>query len=90
MLEAMACGLPSITSRIGGTAATIDDGVSGFFVKPGDTAAMTEKLGLLAGHPELRALLAKNAREKAVRAFDKTLILQQYLSASRRLILDAN
>ena len=90
MLEAMACGLPSITSRIGGTAATIDDGVSGFFVKPGDTAAMTEKLGLLAGHPELRALLAKNAREKAVRAFDKTLLLQQYLSASRRLILDAN
>lgn len=86
MLEAMSCGLPSVVSKIGGTAATIDDTVSGFFVKPGNTAELTEKLNLLAGDPELRDRLGNNARKKAVTVFDRTKILGQYVSASLRLI----
>ena len=34
VIEAMACSKPVVISRIGGTQSTIDDGVSGFFVKP--------------------------------------------------------
>lgn len=86
IVEAMACGLPSVISRIGGTGSTIDEGISGFYVKPGKEKELAEKLELLAGNPELRARLGEKAREKAVKAFDKKAILQKYISASLKLI----
>lgn len=42
-IEAMSCGKPVVTSRIGGTQSTIDDGVSGFFVKPKDVKSLAKK-----------------------------------------------
>ncbi|OHB44182.1 MAG: hypothetical protein A2178_00775, partial [Planctomycetes bacterium GWC2_49_10] len=62
--EAMACGLPCLVSRIGGTGSTIDDGVNGFLVKPGDTAELKIKLERLLNDAQLRRRLSAGAREK--------------------------
>lgn len=86
VLEAMACGLPSVLSRIGGIPSAIDDGINGFLIKPGDTAALADKLRLLAGDPALRAALGANARKKAVEVFDKKVIVREYLAASEALL----
>jgi len=84
-VEAMACGLPVVVSRIGGTASTIDDGHSGFFVNPGDAASLAEKAGALLKAPALAAAMGAAGREKAVRDFSENNI-GDYIRVSRELI----
>jgi glycosyltransferase involved in cell wall biosynthesis len=49
----MACGLPVITTRVGGVAEVVADGETGFLVQPGDAAALRERLIQLAGNEQL-------------------------------------
>lgn len=84
-VEAMACGLPSVVSRSGGTCSTIIDGESGYFTEPGDTGGMASRLERLLGDPGLRARLSAGARARALEAFDTTRNVAQYIEASREL-----
>jgi glycosyltransferase involved in cell wall biosynthesis len=47
LLEAMAAGVPVIASPVGGIPEVVVDGVSGFLVAPGDTAALSRFLRTL-------------------------------------------
>ena len=69
VMEAMACGLPVICSRIGGTADMITDGADGLLVPQQDEGAITDALAALE-HPPTRARIGKAARERAEKAFD--------------------
>lgn len=53
LVEAMACGLPVITTRVGGVAEVVADGETGFLVQPGDAAALRECLLQLAENEQL-------------------------------------
>lgn len=62
-LEAMACGVPVIGSRVGGLAVTIREGVTGALVPEGDPRALAVRIGvLLADEPRRRALGRQAAR----------------------------
>lgn len=87
IIEAMACGLPSVVSRIGGTGSTIDDGASGFFVPPGDAAALGARAVDILKNKELARAMSAAAREKALRVFSERNI-DQYLEISREIAKD--
>jgi colanic acid/amylovoran biosynthesis glycosyltransferase len=82
--EAMACGLPVISSRIGGTTNMITDGVDGFLVEQGDEQAIAGALVQLANDPEERSRIGREARARAVRDFDSRRTSQALLDAIRR------
>lgn len=54
VLEAMAAGLPVVTTRVGDFATLIDPGRNGYLAAPGDAAALEEPLGSLVSDRALR------------------------------------
>jgi glycosyltransferase involved in cell wall biosynthesis len=60
--EAMACGLPAITSVCAGVADYIQDGVDGFVLRePRDAQALSQLVELLQGDPDLRRKIGEAA-----------------------------
>ena len=51
LVEAFACGLPVIPSRLGAMAELVQDGHTGLLVKPGDAADLADKIGWAQTHP---------------------------------------
>ena len=51
LVEAFACGLPVIASRLGAMAALVDDGQTGLLFEPGNPADLAAKLAWATQHP---------------------------------------
>ncbi|MBX3464992.1 MAG: glycosyltransferase [Planctomycetes bacterium] len=68
LLEAMACGLPVVATRIGGCVDVVADG-TGVLVPPDDAAALALALDRLAADPGHRAALGAAARAHVVGTF---------------------
>jgi glycosyltransferase involved in cell wall biosynthesis len=68
-LEAAACGLPVITTRVGNMPELIRDGENGFFVER-DVADIAAKLVRLRDAPDLRERLGRAARATVVDSWD--------------------
>jgi UDP-glucose:(heptosyl)LPS alpha-1,3-glucosyltransferase len=66
IVEAMASGLPVITSRVAGAADLIIDGVNGLLLRaPSDVNDLAAKIELLLSNAELRKTMGERARETA-------------------------
>ncbi len=63
--EAMASGLPVVTTRACGMQDIVEDGVSGFLTKPRDTDGLTEKMRILLKSAPTREKLGRAAQQKA-------------------------
>jgi glycosyltransferase involved in cell wall biosynthesis len=70
LAEAMAFGKPIVATRVGGIPEVVQDGVTGFLVGRGDTAALAEKFVALARDPDLRERLGRAGRLRAETEFD--------------------
>lgn len=67
LTEAMACRLPVIVSpQIQANFPGIEDGVTGFVVKPDDPDTLAEKLNYLLEHPALRKQMGEACRERVL------------------------
>lgn len=85
-LEAMACELPVIASRVGGLKELVEDGVTGFLSDLGDVDKMTfDALHLLKCDEKLKTF-GKNARERAMKNFNSDVIVRQYEEFYRSLL----
>ena len=71
ILEAMATGLPIITTRHGGIPGIIEEGINGFFVPPGNPEMIAETIEKLYFHPHLQAKIAEENIKKALNNFKK-------------------
>lgn len=70
LLEAMACGVPCVVSRLPGvTDAVIDDGVNGLLVPAGDPGALEGALRQLLGDPAAALELGRRGRQTVVQNY---------------------
>jgi glycosyltransferase involved in cell wall biosynthesis len=83
ILEAMACGLPSIVTDVGGNAEAITHQIHGLVVPPGSVGAVADAISYLATHPHERAQMSKMARARACEAFD----IEKRMAEIKRVIL---
>lgn len=73
VMEAMALGLPIVSTNVGGLPYLIENNVNGLLTPVNDEKKMVEALVTLLQDPEMSAVLCKNAREKAER-FDERAV----------------
>ncbi len=103
--EAMAMGLPVVSTYHGGIPELVEDGISGFLVPERDVDALAEKLGYLIEHPEIwpqmgkagRAYVEKNydinkLSDRLVEIYSKVLASTQYqpLKSKSKLSIKIN
>jgi glycosyltransferase involved in cell wall biosynthesis len=84
VLEAMASGLPTVASNVGGIPEMVEDGISGCLVPPGDPRKLADALSALASQPELRKRMGEAAYSRACRCFS----LERQLRNTERLYLE--
>jgi glycosyltransferase involved in cell wall biosynthesis len=77
IIEAGACGVPAIGSRIYGVTDAIEDGASGLLFEPGSVAALADCMSRLARDPALRLGMGERARAKALRDFPQNAIARE-------------
>ncbi|MCD1294183.1 hypothetical protein CUJ83_04135 [Methanocella sp. CWC-04] len=77
--EAMACGKPTICSRIGGMMDTVEDGVTGYLVAPANHEEIAEKLIRMVKDRAMLNRMGDNARKRAEEKFDWSVVSKQYL-----------
>jgi sugar transferase (PEP-CTERM/EpsH1 system associated) len=78
MLEAMACGLPVVASRVGGIPEVVDEGVQGLLVPVGDVDALTAALARYAQDADLRDHHGRAARARVEDRFSLRAMVAAY------------
>jgi L-malate glycosyltransferase len=77
-LEAMACGVPAVATRVGGVPELITDGEDGFLEAPGDVTRLAERATQLVTDSALHARMAAAARKTATSRFCTEKIIPRY------------
>ncbi|WP_282121848.1 glycosyltransferase family 4 protein [Algibacter mikhailovii] len=79
VIEAMALGLPVVSTNVGGMPFLIEDGVDGILVKPNNVNVFKESILSLAKNSEDTKRMAENARKK-VEQFDWDMVKEKWIS----------
>ena len=77
-LEAMACGVPPVATRAGGTPELITHGVDGFLEPVGDIAAQAARVVSLLTDDALYQRMSAAARQAAKERYSAAMIIPQY------------
>lgn len=76
LIEAMACKLPVIASKVGGLREIIKDGLTGLFCTT-DESSIREKVIYLIDNPKKAESLARNGREDVVKNYDINILIEK-------------
>jgi len=85
-LEAMACEVPVVASRVGGLPEVVEEGVNGFLRPVGDVDGMAEAALRILSDSALAARMAEAARRTAVDRFTTDQVIPQYLDYYREVL----
>ena len=86
LLEALACGLPCIATRVSGSEDIIREGINGLLVEPEQPAEMAQALRRIIEDSDLARRLAQEGRATAIRDYQLSSIVEQSVELYRRLL----
>ena len=86
ILQAMACGLPVVSTTVGAITEAVTDGVTGLIVPPRDVPALGGALARLRDDAALRARLGAAGRDRAVADFGIERMLASMEAVFRSVI----
>jgi glycosyltransferase involved in cell wall biosynthesis len=78
LVEAMAAGLPIVSTTAGGVPELIQNGREGFLVPVGDVQRFSDSMIFLAENPEARRVLGAAAGRRARENFDVAVMVEEY------------
>jgi glycosyltransferase involved in cell wall biosynthesis len=84
--EAMAAGLPSVATAVGGVPGVVRENVTGYLVPHGDEVGLRARVGELASDADKRARLGRRAREVALADYSAERMAAEYLSIYREVL----
>jgi L-malate glycosyltransferase len=85
-LEAMACELPVIASRVGGLPEVVTDGETGYLSEVGDVDKMAHDAVRLLADAEFRRTMGRRARESAISRYRTDLIIPRYIEFYEKVL----
>ena len=85
LLEAMAHGIPTISSEIGGNSDVITHNHDGIFIKPGNLSELISAIRRLGNDQEERRRISQAARATTERRFDKERMIDETLQTLESL-----
>ena len=83
LLQAMACGLPSIVSNIKGNLDVISDNTDGIIIDVNNPSSLNDAISLLLGKPGDIVRLGENARDKVLSEYSQKNQLSQVIKLLR-------
>jgi glycosyltransferase involved in cell wall biosynthesis len=86
VLEAMATGLPVVSTRVGGIPDVLDEGQTGFLVASGDEAALRDRIAQLHADPAGTRAAGAKARSVAVARYSGERMQRDYLELYARVL----
>ncbi len=81
LIEAMACGTPTICSDVASLPEVVEDGVTGWVVPPNNVAALGERIRYLRANPQEAARMGAAARRRALERFTWDAVVGRCLEA---------
>lgn len=84
LMEGMACGTPAICSALGGMPEVVEDGLSGFVVPPGDSAALSARLAWISQHPADAGRMGAVGRDRMLSKFTWSQVVRRCLEIYQR------
>lgn len=84
LMEAMACGLPAVSTRLVGIPDLVLHGETGLLVEPNDASQLAEAILTIGNDPALATRLATRAREHLLAKFDLSTSLDPLIAQYRR------
>lgn len=85
-LEAMACGIPVVSSSVGGLPELNIHNETGYIAEIGDIDRMAKYTVELLTNEKRYKSFSKNSRERAVKYFDKNLIVPKYVEYYEKIL----
>ena len=85
-LEAMACGVPIVSSSTGGIPELNIHNTTGFIAELGDTEKIAKYVIELLTNEKKHAVFSENCRRRALEEFDTQLIIPKYLAYYERIL----
>lgn len=86
VLEAMACGVPVVTTSAGGMAEAVCDGIDGFVVPTRSPELIADRLGRLLLDPALRQRFAASGRARILDAFSIDRQARRFIACYEELL----
>jgi glycosyltransferase involved in cell wall biosynthesis len=86
LLEAMATGLPVVSTSVGGIPNVLEEGLTGFLVPAGDEAALRDRLSRLRADPAEQRACGTRARTAAVTRYSAERMQREYLELYARVL----